>query len=103
MDNKSYFDGPVLENFAYQLLIVLVTIFTFSLGTAFILCAYYKWIVEHTVIDGERYTFEGKGIDLLVKLIVWGILTLITLGIYSLWANVKLKQWIAKNTHKKIG
>ncbi|MBO5752164.1 MAG: DUF898 family protein, partial [Proteobacteria bacterium] len=33
------------------------------------------------------------------KWIIWALLTIITLGIYSFWLNIKLKQWKIKHTH----
>ena len=31
--------------------------------------------------------------------IKWFLLTIITLGIYSLWLSIKMKQWVTKHTH----
>lgn len=58
-----------------------------------------NWKVKHTVIDGHRLYFDGTAIQLFGNWIKWLILTVITLGIYSLWLNIKLEQWITKHTH----
>ncbi|HDU8533600.1 TPA: DUF898 family protein, partial [Enterococcus faecalis] len=31
--------------------------------------------------------------------IKWLLLTIITLGIYGFWLNIRLQQWITKHTH----
>jgi len=41
----------------------------------------------------------GEGSDLLGKFIVWYILTLITLGIYSFWMITKIEKFKIENTY----
>ena len=49
-----------------------------------------NWKVKHTVIDGHRLYFDGTAMQLFGNWIKWLILTVITLGIYSFWLNIKL-------------
>lgn len=58
-----------------------------------------NWKVKHTVIDGHRLYFDGTAMQLFGNWIKWLILTVIKLGIYSFWLNIKLEQWITKLTH----
>ena len=62
------------------------------------ICKIYKWRVSHTVINGKRLTFTGTGVSLLGHWILWEILTVITLGIYALFAHVALRKWELSNT-----
>ena len=57
------------------------------------------WYVRHKVIDGTRIAFNGNGLQLLGKKIVWLLLSLITLGIYSFWFKVKKKKWVVYHTY----
>lgn len=49
-----------------------------------------NWKVKQTVIDGQRLYFDGTAMQLFGNWIKWLILTVITLGIYSFWLNIKL-------------
>ena len=59
----------------------------------------YRWEAKHTVINGKRLVFDGKAIQLWDKLLLWLLLTLITLGIYGLWVGIKVKKWKIEHTH----
>ncbi len=50
-----------------------------------------NWKVKQTVIDGHRLYFDGTAMQLFGNWIKWLILTVITLGIYSFWLNIKLE------------
>jgi uncharacterized membrane protein YjgN (DUF898 family) len=56
-------------------------------------------MAKNTTIDGKKLTFDGKGIQLFGNYIKWLLLTVITIGIYSLWLGIKMKQWVVKHTH----
>ena len=43
--------------------------------------------------------FDGRAIQLFGNWIKWLLLTVITLGIYGFWLNIKIKKWITKHTH----
>lgn len=61
-----------------------------------------NWKVKQTVIDGHRLYFDGTAMQLFGNWIKWLILTVITLGIYSFWFNIKLEQWITKHTSFRL-
>lgn len=54
---------------------------------------------KHTVIDGGQLTFDGTGMQLFGNYIKWFLLTIITLGIYGFWLNIKMKAWVVSHTH----
>ncbi|WP_331274613.1 hypothetical protein [Clostridium botulinum] len=56
----------------------------------------FGWKINHAVINGRR--FKGTAIGLLGNWIKWFILTIIILGIYSLWLRIALQKWKVKNT-----
>lgn len=94
----SQFDGTVLQHFGMMILLFLVTMITLGIGFPFIYAYYLRWETEHTVIDGKRLKFVGKGSDLFVKFLLWWILSVITLGIYSIWIGVNFLRWRTENT-----
>jgi uncharacterized membrane protein YjgN (DUF898 family) len=59
----------------------------------------YRWEASHTVINGHRLRFDGSAVSLFGHWIKWLLLTIITLGIYGFWLDIKLKQWRTKHTH----
>lgn len=61
-----------------------------------------NWKVKQIVIDGHRLYFDGTAMQLFGNWIKWLILTVITLGIYSFWLNIKLEQWITKHTSFRL-
>ena len=97
-NGESKFTGSAIGLFGHTLLVVFVTIITFTLGLYWGICHIRRWYVNHTVYDGYSLKFDGKGIQLFGKCICWALLTIITLGIYSFWLIVKVKKWITKHT-----
>jgi uncharacterized membrane protein YjgN (DUF898 family) len=59
----------------------------------------YRWEASHTVINSQRLRFDGSAVSLFGQWIKWLLLTIITLGIYGFWLEIKLKQWRTKHTH----
>ena len=57
----------------------------------------YDWETKHTVINGKRLKFDGTALQLFGNWIKWLLLTIVTLGIYSFWLGIKLKQWKTKH------
>ncbi len=96
-DNTSYFDGTALGLFGHRLLSLLLSILI--IGIPFAECMMEGWYAKHKVIDEVKLTFDGNGVQLLGKKIVWLLLTTITFGIYSFWFKVKKKKWVIHHTH----
>ncbi|MBS9784612.1 MAG: hypothetical protein KGV54_00725 [Oceanivirga sp.] len=55
-------------------------------------------MINNTVIEGKKLDFNGKGLNLLGKWLLWLVLGIITLGIYNIIVPFKLKQWEVDNT-----
>ncbi len=77
----------------------LLIVFTLGFGIPCAICRKYRWLYKNQVIDGRRLVFEGKAGGLFGQWIKWILLSIITLGIYSLWLPVKKQKWITEHTH----
>ena len=97
-ENKSYFDGGLLQLIGWQLLGILITICTFGICFPWAYTMIYSWEAKHTVINGHRLSFDGTALQLFGNWIKWLLLTIITLGIYTFWINISLKKWKTKHT-----
>lgn len=95
----SYFDGSLIELIGYRILAILITLFTFTLASAWAEKILISYKIEHTVYNGKRLKFEGTGASLFVQRFKWGLLTLITFGIYALWIPLKKEKWVVSHTH----
>ena len=99
MENQeSEFDGGLLQLIGWSILACLVTVFTLGICFPWAYCMILRWQINHTVIEGRRLQFNGKGIGLLGNWIKWMLLSIITLTIYSWWIPIKLEKWKVKNT-----
>ena len=96
---ESYFDGGLLQLIGYRFLGLLVTVLTLGICLLWAYTMVYGWETKHTVINGERLTFDGTAAGLFGNWIKWFLLTLITVGIYGLWLEIKLKKWIVSHSH----
>ncbi len=100
---ESYFNGGLLQLIGFRLLGGIITICTLGICLPWAYTMIYNWEVKHTVINGERLTFDGTAIGLFGNWIKWLLLTIITLGIYGLWVGIKLKKWRVSHTHTESG
>ena len=96
---SSTWDGGVLDTIVNAIIASLIMTISCGIATPWAVCYMMKFIVGHAVIDGKRMTFTGSGGDLFGQWIKWFLLTIITLGIYAFWLEIKMKQWIVKHTH----
>lgn len=96
---ESRFTGGLLGLIGINILQALLIGITLGFGAPWAICMKERWMAEHTIIDGQRLTFDGTGGQLFGNYIKWFLLTLITFGIYGFWLDIKLKQWITKHTH----
>lgn len=94
---KSDFDGGLLGLIGVSILSFIIIFCTLGIATPAALCIKYRWIYKHTIIEGKRLKFVGTGLGLFGHFIKWWLLTMITLGIYGFWLNIKLKQWEVRN------
>lgn len=98
MEQKSYFDGGLLQLIGVIIIGALVTMLTLGICAPWAIVKVYNWEIEHTVIEGKRLKFDGTAMELFGNWIKWLLLTIITLGIYSFWVNIALKKWKVKHT-----
>ena len=96
---ESKFTGTLLGQIGISILSCIIITLTFGLGTPWAVCLSEGWTAKHTFIDGEQLVFDGKGHQLFGNYIKWLFLTIITLGIYSFWLSIKMKQWTVMHTH----
>lgn len=96
---ESQFTGGLLGLIGINLLQVLMIGLSLGLGTPWAICMKERWMAGHTIIDGKRLTFDGTGSQLFGNYIKWFLLTILTLGIYGFWLDIKMKKWITKHTH----
>ena len=99
MEEKSYFDGGLLQQIGWQILGTLITTLTLGICFPWAICMIYRWETKHTVINGHRLKFTGTAMQLFGNWIKWFLLTLITFGIYGFWLSIKMKQWVVSHTH----
>lgn len=95
----SYFDGSLIELIGWKLLSFLITMISFGIGAPWGACMIYSYEINHTVYNGKRLKFEGTGGDLFVNIFKWVLLSIITLGIYTLFIPVKKTKWVISHIH----
>lgn len=95
----SKFTGSAVVKFFVNLWALIVTVITLTLGAHWATCFKQRWYWKNTVIDGHRCFFSGKGIQLFGKRILWGLLTVITIGIFFFWYKVRVQKWLTSHTH----
>ncbi len=57
-----------------------------------------RWMSHHTIVNDHRLVFVGRVGELMKKIVIYWLLTVVTLGIFSIWVPVKLLRWKAANT-----
>lgn len=99
MDNdRSYFDGGLLQLIGWRILGTIITTLTLGICYPWAFCMVYGWEAKHTVIEGRRLRFSGTALGLFGHWIKWLLLTIVTLGVYSFWLGIALRKWKIKHT-----
>ena len=96
---NSKFEGSYINYFIIVILNTILCTITIGIATPWAICNLESWKINNSIVDGKRLYFDGTGSELFGKFIIWFILTLITLGLYSFILNVKLHQWKVEHTH----
>ena len=96
--SKSVFDGSGLEYFVINLVGGLLCLVTLGLAGPWVICYAVGWERRHSVYSGRRLVFNGTGMQLFGKWIIWLLLTIVTCGLYSFVMGLKLEQWILSHT-----
>jgi uncharacterized membrane protein YjgN (DUF898 family) len=100
-DQPMGFDGTGGQLWGIILKTMLFTIIT--LGIYDLLCYplvnLIRWDTEHTILpNGQRPTYGGTALDLFGQVLVVGLLSAITLGIYSFWGYVRIRKHVLGHT-----
>ena len=98
-NTSSYFDGKILDLLALKMLEATITALSLGIARPWILCFVNKYKYNHTVLNGRRLKFEGKGEDLFFLMFRWYFFTIITCGIYALVIPANEARWIAEHLH----
>ena len=77
---------------------IVVAAFFVLIGICWATIKFIKWETKHTVISNNQLKFDGNALQLLGSCFKWLFLTVITVGIYSLWLPIKVRQWRVKHT-----
>lgn len=94
-----FFDGNVAETIGYMVLFSVITGVTCGLGIPWAMSLFTGWEKKSTVINRDRYFFDGDGGSMFGEYIVVWLLNIITCGIYSAWGNCKIQRYLINHTH----
>ncbi len=92
------FDGKARNFFFVGLAAVLITTITLGLAFPWATVMIQRWKTSHTLVEGRSLKFYGTGGELFGKYIVWYILIIITLGIYSIAVYPRFSKWVVERT-----
>lgn len=51
------------------------------------------WFAKRKIYDGQKLIFDGSSGQLFVKRLLWLLLTVVTIGIYTAWMINNVKKW----------
>lgn len=94
---SSRFEGSTAAHFGMTLVIGLLSALSLGFAVPALKCWYLRWKYRNTVIGGYRLKFNGTGGQLFGKWILWSLLCIVTVGIYTIWMPVKLLEWETKH------
>ena len=95
---ESKFTGGLLGLIGIGILSGIIVIISAGILTPWAVCIRQEWYAKHTYIEGKQLVFEGKAIELFGQFIKWFFFTIITLGIYAFWLNIKMHAWVVSKT-----
>ena len=96
-ENDARFTGGVLPIFLFPFWVIPFMLITLGIALPWVISIVIKWICDYTTIGGKRFKFNGTGGGLFGKYIIWWLLSIITLGIYSFWAIKNEIRWVVEN------
>lgn len=97
--NTSTFNGSVLGLIGINIAFYFICAFTLGIGLPWAYVMKYKWKLSHSIYNGRTLQFSATGGQLIGNYIKWILLSIITLGIYSFFVPIKIRQWKTKHTH----
>jgi uncharacterized membrane protein YjgN (DUF898 family) len=94
------YEGNAIDLFFENFLLVLFSILTLGIYYFWGHARVRRYILTHTHLDGKSFQFTGTGGQYFVLSLVNALLTIVTLGFFSLlgFATVRLLRWDARNT-----
>ena len=95
---QSYYDNTLSHMIVHHLKMIVLGIITLGFAYPWILCSQQKMICAHSVICGKRLKFIGNPKELIDHWVLWWLLTILTLGLYSFVTKLRFQQWIIANT-----
>ena len=96
----STFTGGAFANFFMGLLTVITSILTLGIAYPFMMCWRLRWVSRHTYINGQQLSFDGTGLQLWGKFLLWILFSIITLGIYAIFVMpLNIERWQTSHTH----
>ena len=99
VEGESKFTGSVIMLGLYSFLWGLLNTITLGILIPWTTSWKHKYYAERTTYSGKKVKFDGKGIQLLGKWVLWELLCIVTLGIYGFFMAIALKKWVVKHQH----
>jgi hypothetical protein len=96
---RSYFDGKPLHVIGIKLFVFFFTLLSLTLAFPWLYCYESRWRCSHTVVEGYRLGFDGRGKDLFWSWLSYLGLGLVTLLLYWLWVPSKLRRFQTAHTY----
>lgn len=99
VEGESKFTGSVIMLGLLSLFWGLLNIISLGILIPWTTSWKYKYYAERTTYSGKKVKFDGKGIQLLGRWVLWELLSIVTLGIYAFFMAIALKKWVIKHQH----
>ncbi|MBW4258496.1 DUF898 domain-containing protein [Methanobacterium sp. YSL] len=98
INGKSDYTAGLFMTIVFNLVASTIIVLSLGILTPFAIVIRQQFVASHTYIEGKQLEFVGTGMGLFGQWIKWFLLTIITLGIYGFWVNLKMHQWVIRNT-----
>ncbi len=92
-----HFDGGAATFVGTALLGFVITVFTLGICYPFAIVLLERWRANHTYIEGRQLKFTGSAWGLFGRWLLWLLLIIVTLGIYSFWVAPRITRWKVQN------
>ncbi len=101
--DKSEFTGNFFMYILYVWLSKVLNTITLGFIYPYIVVKRETYFCKHTKLDGKQLYFTGTVKEIYSKWIKWLLLSFVTVGIYYILVNLKIKKWVADHTHVEGG
>lgn len=100
LDNRklSFIEISTLKLFGVYVIAFFIITLSFSLLSPIAIVMVNKYIINRRYINGRKLKFTGTIGELYIKYIIWLVLFVVTLGIFSFWIAIKYLRWKTENT-----